>query len=881
MRTIRRMSRLRSWRALAAILTAALCVSGLAAVGSSSVAGAAVPPSGYGTGSAFCSQAVPGGAVLHYSFDGVFACGPANNSGTGYEVPAPPSPYAGFFEDSGYEFQCTELANRVLFDVWTLSPVSDDAFNGENLVGVNFAATVNHYNPSVAPLIPNGMQGIAYLPGDIVSFSDGGDGHVAVVAKSTENSSGDGTVTLLEENGSKSGKTTATVTNWVMSKPADSSIEVPVNFDALASPPTPPPTVTNFSASPSTLPSSGGQVTLSANVTNATSCTFTSKPTIAGFVGSVPCSTGPVSTEETVPANVGKKAVSYKFALAVTGTKSVKATTTLSVAATAVEKINANLFIGSANITPTLTQGTFPSNIVAGDPISGMGIPAGTTVTSNGLSSMILSNTSTRIRQSTLTVELVSKAGRVALQTLVSDATGGYCKVLSTGGVDCWGDNSYGELGNGTIGGPDGVGGYDTPQAVTGITDAASIYNNDNYINDDGYCALLSTGGVDCWGDNSFGELGNGTIGGPDGANGYDTPQAVTGISNAVSLASDGSDDGYGDGYCAVLSTGAVDCWGTNERGQLGIGAIDGPDGNEGYDTPQVVVGLTGAVSISGAGGDDSTGDGYCALLSSGGVDCWGDNLSDTVGNGMSGGPDGVGGYDSPQAVSGLTTAVSLSTDDSSYCAVLSNGGVDCWGNDYEGSLGGGVLGNGATGNADSPQAVSGITDAVSVSSDHDWGYCAVLSTGGVDCWGDNEFGQLGNGTIGGPGGEQTDPGYDTPQTVSSITDATSVFPAGSSYCAVLATGGVDCWGANTNGELGNGTVGGPDGPPDNYTGYDTPQMVVGVTNAFSVEHDCAVLATGAVDCWGYNGDGEVGNGTIGGPDGADGYDTPQSVSGL
>ena len=91
--------------------------------------------------------------------------------------------------------------------------------------------------------------------------------------------------------------------------------------------------------------------------------------------------------------------------------------------------------------------------------------------------------------------------------------------MLSTGGADCWGANPYGELGNGTTRGPDGEDGYDTPQTVTGITDAVSVAT-DSYD----YCAVLSSGGVDCWGLNQGGTLGNGTLGGPD-RRGYDTPR--------------------------------------------------------------------------------------------------------------------------------------------------------------------------------------------------------------------------------------------------------------------------------------------------------------------------------------------------------------------
>jgi len=103
----------------------------------------------------------------------------------------------------------------------------------------------------------------------------------------------------------------------------------------------------------------------------------------------------------------------------------------------------------------------------------------------------------------------------------------GYCAVRSTGGVDCWGDNSIGELGNGNT-----RGGYDTPQAVTGMTDAVAVISDaDPGLSDPGgYCAVLSTNRMVCWGDNGFGELGDGTIGGPDGQGGYDTPQAVSSL---------------------------------------------------------------------------------------------------------------------------------------------------------------------------------------------------------------------------------------------------------------------------------------------------------------------------------------------------------------
>ncbi len=90
--------------------------------------------------------------------------------------------------------------------------------------------------------------------------------------------------------------------------------------------------------------------------------------------------------------------------------------------------------------------------------------------------------------------------------------------------MDCWGYDLYGELGNGAIEGPDGVVGYDTPQFVSGITNADSLSSSYG----ESYCAVLSTGGADCWGINYYGELGNRIMGGPDGSSGYDTPQTVS-----------------------------------------------------------------------------------------------------------------------------------------------------------------------------------------------------------------------------------------------------------------------------------------------------------------------------------------------------------------
>ena len=271
--------------------------------------------------------------------------------------------------------------------------------------------------------------------------------------------------------------------------------------------------------------------------------------------------------------------------------------------------------------------------------------------------------------------------------------------------MDCWGDNVWGQLGNGTTGGPDGVSpfaGYDTPQAVTGITDAVSIAGDVGSST----CAVLSTGGVDCWGANS-GQLGNGTVGGPDGENGYDTPQAVSGIADAASVTSDADGE-----YCAVLTTGGVDCWGYNGDGELGNGTIGGPDGEDGYDTPQAVNGITDALSVTSTTWSPST-----------------------------------------------TTSATVPCSRPARCTVGVATPLVNWERDHRWAGPRGRLRH-PPGGRRRHRATSATTDASG-----NFGNCAVLMAGGMDCWGYNGDDELGSGTVSGPDKD----GDDTPQAVRSL----------------------------------------------------------------------------------------------------------------
>ena len=435
----------------------------------------------------------------------------------------------------------------------------------------------------------------------------------------------------------------------------------------------------------------------------------------------------------------------------------------------------------------------------------------------------------------------------------------GYCTVLTSGSVECWGDNSSGELGNGTGTSSSCAqnGCYSTtPVTVTGVTNAVNVQGDF----ENGYCAVLSSGGVKCWGDNSTGELGSG-----DNDTGPQTcylgacsttALTVTGISNAKSLTPD-----FG-GFCAVLKSGGVDCWGDNSADDLGDGSDTAPDcSGSCSDVPVAVTGMTDAASLASAG------DGYCAVLTSGGVDCWGDNSEGELGTGSDTGPN-CSGYCSnvPVAATGITDAASLASDEDGYCAVLTSGGVDCWGDNSEGELGAGIDNTGPDtcgdfGCSTTPVAATGITDAASIDSATN-GYCAVLTSGGIDCWGINNLGQLGDGSDTGlncSGGCS-----DAPVAVSGITDAVSVTNDGYAYCSSQTGGHVDCWGDNEDGSLGVGAGQAPDSCIDTHDCSTVPLITAfnDVASFSNNEWDsiCGVLASGHLDCWGDDASGQLGN---------------------
>jgi alpha-tubulin suppressor-like RCC1 family protein len=322
------------------------------------------------------------------------------------------------------------------------------------------------------------------------------------------------------------------------------------------------------------------------------------------------------------------------------------------------------------------------------------------------------------------------------------------CALNGAGGVRCWGDNFRGQLGDGTNTNSD------IPAAVVGLSSGViGLVAGDNHT-----CALTAAGGIKCWGYNTHGQLGDAT------STQHNTPVDVSGLSSGViGLAAGGAHT------CALTSAGGVKCWGKNFSGQLGDDTITNRD------TPVNVAGLSSGVIGLAAGAFHS-----CALTSVGGVMCWGDF-------GGLGGPSKT-----PVNVSGLSSGViELVAGSGHTCALTSGGGVKCWGSNSTGQLG-----DGTTTSRGTPELVTGLTSGAIGLAAGDVHTCALTSESGVKCWGDNTFGQLGDGT---------NTFRFSPVAVSGLPGSVTLLTAGASHtCAVLAgTGPLRCWGDNSYGQLG------------------------------------------------------------------------------
>jgi alpha-tubulin suppressor-like RCC1 family protein len=387
------------------------------------------------------------------------------------------------------------------------------------------------------------------------------------------------------------------------------------------------------------------------------------------------------------------------------------------------------------------------------------------------------------------------------------------CALLANGTVRCWGSNRGGQLGDNSF--VDRL----TPVVVRGLTGVVAITAGDDHT-----CALLATGDVACWGFNLSGQLGNG-----DTAN-RSTPVLVASLTRVVAISAGTRQT------CALRVDGTARCWGDNFFGQLGDNST-----SERH-SPVPVQGLQGAIAIS-------TGFSHtCAVLAGGRAKCWGGNDAGQMGILFISDKKVL----TPVFVSSeLSNAVAISAGSVHTCALQSDGSAKCWGRDFEGQLGDGGLVSDGIGAVPTPVfGVSGTFTAQDVAAGRDH-TCAVRANGTVACWGANDSGQIGDGTTGNT--------RLTPVNVSNLANVVGIAAGEAHTCAVLASGEARCWGLNSSGQLGDGTV----------ANSPRPVVVRGLSNVIAIaaggkfgsSHTCALLTDSTVWCWGANGSGQLGTG--------------------
>ena len=389
-------------------------------------------------------------------------------------------------------------------------------------------------------------------------------------------------------------------------------------------------------------------------------------------------------------------------------------------------------------------------------------------------------------------------------------------------------------------------------------------------------CARWTAAGANptltCWGKGSDGQLGrdDASTGVGDAANemGNNLISVLPPTGRTVAAVATGYQ------FTAVLlDDGTVTAFGPNSNGQLGRGNTQQVGHSATYSARGAALVLA-ALPTNTKATKIACGDAYvCALLDDGTVRCWGNNGLNQLGNGNTNSiGDGAGEMGNSLVavrLPVLTSAVDVAAGTSFACAVTSDGNVYCWGNNNYGQNGFGTVSTpGQGGNANTLQRVllpmEFFTSVMSVRCGMGFA-CVLTSTGQVGCWGLNNYGQLGRGDATNVGASAGEMASLRPIAFPSGLTAISISCGYSHVCAILSNNQIYCWGSNLYGKLG---IGSTDSIGDNANEMGNALAAVPLPTgrtAISVSgfysSTCAIMDNGKTACWGYGYYGLLGTG--------------------
>lgn len=295
---------------------------------------------------------------------------------------------------------------------------------------------------------------------------------------------------------------------------------------------------------------------------------------------------------------------------------------------------------------------------------------------------------------------------------------------------------------------------------------------------------------------------------------------------------------------CEVRSNSTLFCKGDNSSGQLGNGTLDATKNwvrvNSGF--------LRGKSVVAVGTGDYNT----CAITAERQLACWGENSDSQLGDGT------TTDRTAPKLINSGYLAgkriLSMDGQTTHTCAITMGGKLACWGNNYNGQLGDGTKNNRTV-----PKLINtgflADKDVVAVSTG--WIHaCALTSAGQVACWGSNLYGQLGDGKL--------DEGSATPQLVNSGflegKKVVAISTGRAHSCALTSAGQLACWGENEEGQLGDGTRQTRPLPKLINGGFLAGKQISQISAGWI--HNCVITSAAQAACWGNNSAGQLGDGT-------------------